>query len=189
MVDELRRHAHPAAGPAHASLEDVADVESCPGLADVEPHPADRERGGPGDDHASPGIRVSALMISSARPSQRYVVSFAPVMLANGSTAIEGLSRSGRGARHASIAAFSSAADWKRSAASLRRQRSTSRATSRREPRDRRRRVGEDRGEDADAGVAAERPPPGQHLVEDRAEAEQVAAHVDGAPAACSGDM
>ena len=48
----------------------VLDVEPRSRLADVEPHAADRERRRAGD-HAQPGIRVSALMISSARPSQR----------------------------------------------------------------------------------------------------------------------
>jgi hypothetical protein len=41
--------------------------------------------------------RLSAVMMSSTRPSAKYSCSGSPLMLVNGSTAIDGLSGSGSG--------------------------------------------------------------------------------------------
>ena len=41
--------------------------------------------------------RLSAVMMSSTRPSAKYSCSGSPLMLVNGRTAIEGLSGSGNG--------------------------------------------------------------------------------------------
>jgi len=61
---EPGRDAHPAPLAADAPLENAGDIEPCPDLPDVEPHPADGERRGPGD-HAqagNPGQRAYDLL-------------------------------------------------------------------------------------------------------------------------------
>ena len=47
----------------------------------------------------------------------------------------------------------------------------------------------QDRGERVRRGIPAERPPAGQHLVEDRPQGEEVRARVRPLTTACSGDM
>ena len=50
-------------------------------------------------------------------------------------------------------------------------------------------RLREDRVQRVDVALPLEWQPAGQHLVQHHAEAEHVAAVIDGAPRACSGDM
>ena len=80
-----------------------------------------------------------------------------------------------------------SRADWKRSSGFFSRQCGTMRSSARRDVLRRRRELRrlllQDRGHRLDRGVAPERPPAGEHLVEHGAEREDVRAVVDGLPA------
>ena len=97
-VNKLRRDPNPPTATAHAAFYHVAHAQFSGDLLDVNRRPlyvklelraiTNSER-----------LRDSSVMMSSAMPSEKYSCSGSPLMLLNASTAIEGLSGSGKASR------------------------------------------------------------------------------------------
>src|SRR5215468_4010432 len=90
-VDQLGGDAHTVAEFPHATFGHVSHTELSPDLLHVDGTVLVGEAGLPGDDE-QPADARQAVKMSSTMPSAKYSCSGSPLMLANGKTAIEGMS-------------------------------------------------------------------------------------------------
>src|SRR3989442_3579802 len=95
-VDHLRGIAHATAGSTHRAFEDLTDAEFPADLLHID-RLAFVYKARIAGETKSQRMRESAVMISSTMPSAKYSCSGSQLMLAKGSTAIDGLSGSSSG--------------------------------------------------------------------------------------------
>ena len=95
-LDQLRGDADPAAALAHRAFEHIAHAQFAPDLLHIDGLALVGEARIAGDHEQPADAADSAVMISSTMPSTKYSCSGSPLMFWNGSTAIDGLSGSGR---------------------------------------------------------------------------------------------
>jgi hypothetical protein len=184
--DQLRHHTDAVASSPDAAFEYLRHTQRLGDLADVLVLAFERERGCAGDDFQS-GMRVNALMISSASPSLKYSFSLSPLMFSNGSTTIDGRS-SATLADMSSSAARTSRIVWE-AIERLFGEASPDDALDRRRRTERGGIVAQHRADHMRGAITVERAPARQQLVQHRTEAEDIRARVERLASACSGDM